>query len=320
MRSVIVKTSCGCAMPGIAAALDREQFEKAAEAQLAKGRKRPVTTKVGRYVLAHAPKLSRKLNKILRKYSKIVSERATDRWGKQVAKADNPDDLDKFINDALTDEALAQLADELGISDMTDALRDALIEQIKQAYSTAVDIGVTEAGFSTTDAMDRVAGGLPPITEQVDQMAVDYASERGGELIKDLAGTTIDDLRDVLSGAVEDGVSPSDLSDAIQAMGGFSESRADMIARTELANAHVSGNVDGWRETGLVEGKRSILGDLHDIDDQCDDCADAGVVALDDEFAPGYTQPPYHPNCICDVEPVRVMDDGEDQSDSEEES
>jgi hypothetical protein len=107
-------------------------------------------------------------------------------------------------------------------------------------------------------------------------------------------------------------MSADDLSDAIQEAGAFGEFRADMIARTELAFAHVQGNVEGWRITGEVELKRSILGDLHDIDDECDEAVDAGDIPLEDEFIDGYAFPPYHPNCICDVLPIlREGQDGE---------
>jgi len=86
--------------------------------------------------------------------------------------------------------------------------------------------------------------------------------------------------------------------------GSFSLARAAMIARTELAFAHVSGNVAGWRETGQVDRKRWILGDNHDIDDVCDDAVDAGDVGLDEEFVDGIDFPPAHPNCVCDVLPI----------------
>ena len=183
----------------------------------------------------------------------------------------------------------------LGIEDMVDEIRQTLADELMATYKAAALVGVTQVGAP-----------LAPITDQIDAQAVAYAQQRGAELITDLAGTTVEDLRDLLGEAVASGMSPADLSDAIESMGSFGEARADTIARTELAFAHVNGNVDGWRATGEVDAKQSILGDLHEIDDECDDCANAGTVKLDDDFVPGYDFPPYHPNCVCDVLPVLV--------------
>ena len=36
----------------------------------------------------------------------------------------------------------------------------------------------------------------------------------------------------------------------------------------------------------------------------CDECVEAGMVPLGDDFADGVDYPPAHPNCICDVVPV----------------
>jgi F like protein len=118
-------------------------------------------------------------------------------------------------------------------------------------------------------------------------------------------------MRELLSNSIDDGVTPSELADKIQGLGAFSDARAMTIARTELAFAYVQGNVQGWKDTGQVSGKRWILGDLHDEPDECDDCADAGDVGIDDDFVDGIDYPPAHPNCICDVLPVLVDQSGD---------
>lgn len=309
-RSVYVSTGCGCAMPGVAAALWRDRFERLCQAQFEKGgRVKPVATKVFKYVETRAPKLGRKIARILAANRPKIAAKVVSAYRK-IAKADVPDDatLQALIDGVISDQGLDSLAAELGVDSMVDEIRAALLDQLRGAFETGAGIGLTEVGIA--------GDALPPMTEQLDVKAMEYAQERGAELIKDLAGTTLTDLRDVLAGAVEDGTSPADLADALDAMGAFGESRAEMIARTELAFAHVNGNVDGWRETGQVEGKRSILGDLHDEEDECDDCAKAGVVGLEDEFVDGYDFPPYHPRCVCDVLPVLA----DDQSDNGEDS
>jgi hypothetical protein len=116
--------------------------------------------------------------------------------------------------------------------------------------------------------------------------------------------TTRDSIRDLVADAVDEGWSVDTFKDELIESHAFSASRAETIARTELADAHVSGNLDAWNETGIVTGKQSILGSEHDLDDMCNDNAEEGPIPLDADFPSGHQGPPYHPNCVCDVVPI----------------
>lgn len=283
VRTVYARTGCGCSMPGISKLLDRERFEREADLRKARGKRRPIPTEVGRYVEARQARLRGKLARALQAQRAEIKRRVLAAYRKRLGKA--VDDPGRTV-----DEILRMLdSEELG-TDLTNVLTGPMLDAFRRAASR----GVAQVGLEET----------PDITRQLDVRALAYAQARGGELVKDLAETTIDSLRSLVARGVEEGMSTDDLADAIDELGSFGEARAEVIARTELANAHVQGNVEGWRESGEVEGKQSILGDLHDITDQCDDCAEAGVVPLEDEFVDGYDFPPYHPNCICDIKPV----------------
>lgn len=170
------------------------------------------------------------------------------------------------------------------------------------------------------------------LVTHMDTRAHDYAEERGAELVgkqvriaEDGTRTVVDNpnpkwsitdsTRELLTSTVKEGIeegwSSQRLADEIAGNFAFSESRSLTIARTELAFAHVAGHADVARETGAV-GKRSILGSEHDHDvpegDQCDEAEEAGVIGIDEEFIPGYMGPPYHPNCVCDVEMIYSED------------
>src|SRR5262249_14242493 len=119
-------------------------------------------------------------------------------------------------------------------------------------------------------------------------------------------------LRKLVVDAITEGMSPDELSSAIEDSGAFSEDRADMIARTELAKANVAGNLQGWRDSGEVTGKSWILGSEHGVDDEWDDNADEGVIKLDEDFGSGDDGPPAHPNCVCDVV-AELSDEGEEE-------
>ena len=75
--------------------------------------------------------------------------------------------------------------------------------------------------------------------------------------------------------------------------------RAMVIARTETADALVQSNLDQYRTEGV--GALEWL-----VGDPCDVCAenDGQIVLLGEAFPSGDTEPPAHPNCVCDIAPV----------------
>lgn len=283
MRSVYVHTCTGACtkveLVSVEASAQLELFEKAADARRAQGKKRPILTRVGQVVARKRVQLSKDIAGALEKGAKEVSTQAARAYLK-ISKTE-ADDIQLIL-------------DELELEGIIVDVTEVLLPELQSVYSASGIAGVKQV-------LDEKPA---EITAQVNEKAVEYANARAAELVKDLEDSTRDMLRSAVTNAVENGSTVDELSDAVMNSGAFSESRADMIARTEIAKAHVEGNVQGWRETGEVEGKRSILGDLHDIEDICDDCADAGVVDLEDDFAEGAGFPPYHPNCICDVVPV----------------
>ena len=258
-------------------------------------------TNVARLVNRKQPKLERKISRILSVAGKSIAQKIKTLYTKKMGKADLSSE-DQAIIDAILSE--------LELSEVSIDIIDSISPELIRAYKAAGILGVEQVGINADEKM----------IAHLDRAALDYAENRAGELIKDLTETSESDLKDIISRAIEDGISSDELSSNIEDMGIFSESRSTMIARTELAFAHVQGNVKGWRETGMVEGKQSILGDLHSIEDECDDCVAAGIVPLDEDFIPGYDFPPYHPNCICDVLPVLMKETNEqDESDQQDE-
>jgi hypothetical protein len=153
-----------------------------------------------------------------------------------------------------------------------------------------------------------------------------YAQERsaeligmkweGGKLVANadseyaISETTRENLNALISKATDEGWATSTLSDEILDMTDFSEDRAEMIARTELAFAHSQGTLDAWEESGVVESKESILASGH-TDEDDEDCvgnAEAGPIPMDEEFPSGDDGPPYHPNCMCAL--IAVVKEG----------
>lgn len=118
-----------------------------------------------------------------------------------------------------------------------------------------------------------------------------------GARIVDIDDTTRNAVADAVATARERGYSAAEIVNGvpdegfagIRDMGAFGDARAEMIARTELANAENVGQVAAWRETGIVTAVKIIDGD------QDEPCAEAnGAEWTLDEFE---ANPTSHPNC-----------------------
>ena len=75
--------------------------------------------------------------------------------------------------------------------------------------------------------------------------------------------------------------------------------RAMTIARTETARALVQGNLERYKDAGVTQIEWITA-------DPCPICEEfeGMIVPMGDEFGDGVTEPPAHPNCVCDVLPV----------------
>jgi hypothetical protein len=162
-------------------------------------------------------------------------------------------------------------------------------------------------------ALIQINYDAPGITELLNEKALEYARERGAELVgkKIVDGELVDNpkaewsigenTRDMLRGdvsqAIEQGWSNDKLASVIEENHAFSPERAEMIARTETAFADTAGNMAAYRESGIVQGKQWVVGSEHDLDDECNENEAAGVIGLDEDFPSGDDGPPAHPNC-----------------------
>jgi len=148
--------------------------------------------------------------------------------------------------------------------------------------------------------LEQVDAAVEKLLEQADARAIEWADKRAGELITQVADTTRDRVRELVSSAEEEGWSNDRLATEIEDDSVFSEARAETVARTETAMADVQGNLIGWQEAGVVAQKEWKVAQ----DGECDDCQamDGQTVDIDESFEGG--DPPLHPNCRCDVLPV----------------
>lgn len=141
----------------------------------------------------------------------------------------------------------------------------------------------------------------PDIFNLVNERSVQYADETAADLVTQISETTRDRLRSLVADAIENADGVNELKAAIQDSELFSADRAELIARTEIGNAHMAGALEGAKASGLQLQKASLLGSEHDRDDDCDDNAEAGYIGLSELFPSGDEAPLYHPGCACSL-------------------
>lgn len=158
------------------------------------------------------------------------------------------------------------------------------------------------------------------ISRRVRERARAWAEERAAEMVgmRVVAGQLVPNpnavwritdavrvaLADRVRQAIDTGQSTGALADSIEGDFAFSGNRAEMIARTEVAAADVAGTMHGYRETGIVHGKRWLTAKDEKVSAQCAACESQGAIAFDAKFVTGRDAPPNHPNCRCDILPV----------------
>ncbi len=222
------------------------------------------------------------INAVFRRGAKSIAKTLSAAYARKGARKGATDDLIA---------ALMQSVDEEEKQVAVDAV-EAFSAEITAMFSQGGRTGLAKVGIDTSEAM----------TSHLDQAALAFAEKRGAELVTGIAETTRDYLQNLVSEAVETGASPKSLADAIEGSTAFSPERSMTIARTELAFAHVSGNLEGWKESGQVEGKEWLI-----ASDACEECEPLNgvVVGLDEDFPDGAGDgPPKHPRCRCDILPV----------------
>ncbi|MFC5184380.1 phage minor head protein [Actinomadura harenae] len=109
------------------------------------------------------------------------------------------------------------------------------------------------------------------------------------------------DLAVSLAAALRDGTSVDELARELRDVLD-DESRAEMIARTEVARAQSQASLDTY---GRADVRRvEWLTSPGNVCMQCEANADQGPISTRQVFTGGVDSPPQHPNCRCALMPV----------------
>ena len=148
--------------------------------------------------------------------------------------------------------------------------------------------------------------------------------DRSGVTIQGLNQTTLDRIGTVLARGLQEGAAPSQFTQAIsEILGEATGARADYlenkweadiddilndsqraltIAQTEMSRAVAVASRELYEESG-VELVEWLVADPCDL---CQENADVSPIGIGDTFPSGDTEPPAHPNCVCDIAPYVV--------------
>lgn len=131
--------------------------------------------------------------------------------------------------------------------------------------------------------------------------AVAWATEHSAKLVTDISATTEQDIRDAVTRAIEGDGIEAGYDDILAAVG--DETRAELIARTEVMMAANEGQRQAWDQAvddGLLTGtEQRVWIATEGACPECDDL-DGEQTALDGEYSgDGGDGPPLHPNCRC---------------------
>lgn len=284
---------------------DDQEVGKAANLPFAKGwRQLPPMKPTRKRARAAATSLRDRIAPLLAKVGAAVAKQVKEKLA-AVAKADETEEERQARIRALA-ERIAQSVDLSGL----DVLVDVTAEEIESLVRDTSGRVLAQLGVN-----DR-----SELVDQVNERAVEMANERAAELVgkRWVGGELVDNpnaeyridegTRDMIRRAIADGLDQNDgLDDIVGAIQdlGFSEERADLIARTEIARANSDAALVGYQaaeSVGVSVRKLWLLGE-----NPCPICeanAEQGPIDLDEEFESGDDAPPAHPNCLCDIAPV----------------
>jgi len=191
---------------------------------------------------------------------------------------------------------------------ITATLEGQLTEVYVSGQAEMISWGKTKAGIP-------IAYEGPPISKAIDWAKAHVSKAK---LVDGLNAETRKQLSQVISDGIKNkrGI-PGIKSDIRHKFGWMARgapsdikgltlaSRAELIARTETANALSQASLNTMQDMG-IEGKQWITAGDDQVSDECLANEDEGVIPVGQTFSGGVDAPPQHPDCRCAVAPARL--------------
>ena len=250
------------------------------------------------------PKMAEGIARVMRQQAQEVINQLEPKKGRAARKAPpHAHDLPQWLPDSSVERWQKELADEARLH------LGRVVATSGATALTGLDIGVS---FNLQNARPQ-----------------EYLLDAGRRIGVNVTDTWRKQLSGTLLAGVEAGENIREITNRIRGIQGadFVQWKAEQIARTETGFAQVAGSIEGWRQSGVVAGKRYVL-----APDACPFCRAIAAeyekinLALDQpfrslgstieaEFPNGKRRilridyralqgPPIHPSCRCALQPV----------------
>lgn len=207
---------------------------------------------------------------------------------------------------ALVDEAMAEIRSETWV------------ERIAAVSDQMLRAQLSRSGAAASDALG-VGASFDAVNPEV-QRWVNTATTRLANGVNETTEVAVSSL---LGDAMNRGATIDEMATMIEESTGSTRARSEMIARTESARAYSQGQIEAWRQSGVVAGKTWLL-----APDACEFCramsrqygsspipldmpframgerlegVSGGSLSIDYADVDG---PPLHPGCRCAVSSV----------------
>lgn len=267
-----------------------------------------------RTVKTGAPRVERRETMIQRQRMTRAIKRAFRAQADDVA-----DQLEKLMGFGKADEPGGDkkdaeiILDDVDFDDLWKDFPDAVKDPLEKTSSDSVEHSV--------DALPQnVRVGVAISKDFINAYAADYAEARAAEMVgkRLVDGVLVDNpdakwvitdetragVKSLVQQAIDEGWSNQKLRAGLRDAYAFSGDRAEVIARTETAFADSEGNLAGWKESGVVDGKEWLTAEDDLVSPECEENGAAGIIGLEEDFPSGDSAPPTHPNCRCSISPV----------------
>lgn len=198
-----------------------------------------------------------------------------------------------------------------------DALRQALFTIYVESYVLGEDIAMSAIGKAkivkapTLKEIQRAmdidwdtwrAGNKPAALLLRKPRGLSTLLDNRGITIQGINRTTLDRLGTILARGLEKGWAPSELAEQVADLIDDDSDRALTITQTEMSRAVTTASRQLYEESG-VELVQWLVADPCDL---CEENADVSPIGIGETFPSGDTEPPAHPNCVCDLAPYVV--------------
>jgi len=299
VHKIFVGTCAGCREAVVKSFVNEKAYREAV--QKASSEKSAKVIHPGR-LHPHSILARQKVDKILRDHFRTMNRKTTKELAKQLGLAHRHIQKKKVLLKA-ADEQEALDAILRSLKQEFQSIPDEVLAPLAESALAGAANGSLQLNITSEDMLGKINETAQAWASKRAAELVGMRRNEDGELVPNpnakwaITDTTRDKLQSIIEDLFgEETVTLADVEERLQEAGIFSDTRATMIARTEITRAQVQGNLESWRRSGLVDKVNWQLSSLHDKDDVCTELADGSPYELED--VPDF---PAHPNCECTI-------------------